>query len=636
MTASLVNHLWQSTLVAGLAWLVTLALRRDRAGVRYRVWLAASLKFLIPFSMFTAVGERFGVRPVVVASFVPYEVMVDTTGGPMPLQAVRFSAGQPAAVSLWHRIGAMLPDALLTLWAAGAVVLLAVWLVRWLRVASIVRASRPLVSGRVHDVLRRLEAGAGVRRPIRLVESAGPLEPGVFGLFAPTLVWPSHIDAHLSAEQIDAIIAHEVMHVRRRDNLAAAAHMAVQAAFWFHPFVWWLGARLIDERERACDEAVLGAGREPHAYAESILKTCQLLVESPLPCVSGVTGSELKKRIEHIMTNEIRPGLNAWKKCLLAAAGSAAVAVPFAVGVMTVAPVQARQAGGESAVRADTAPAFELIQAHRLLLEERLKVAETYKRLVGQTAAPAPALAATSPAFDVTSIKVNNTDPVGVGGLGWGPDSIRGRNQSPVSLIRMAFGVQTDQIVDAPAWADTERFNISAKVAPGVIFNAMTMLQPMLRHLLEDRFRLKIHHETKELNVYRLVRLRADRLGPRLAAGAPDACMPPTQTDVASLRAAARGCSAGPVPGGIGVHGMPISTLTSLMAPSVERVIVDATGLAGNWDLDLAFVNQVQDANGDGPSLFTALEEQLGLKLESGRAPVDVIVIDHLERPNED
>jgi uncharacterized protein (TIGR03435 family) len=241
-----------------------------------------------------------------------------------------------------------------------------------------------------------------------------------------------------------------------------------------------------------------------------------------------------------------------------------------------------------------------------------------------------------TPAFEVATIKPNKSDAVGVGGLGWGPDSIRARNQSPASLLRMAFGVQADQIVDAPAWAGAERFDINAKVAPGIVFNAMTMLQPMLRHLLEDRFRLKIHHETKELNVYRLVRLRADRLGPKLVAAPANACAPPDQKDVRSLIAAGRGCSAGPVPGGISVHGMPIATLTSLMAPSVERVIVDATGLTGNWDLDLAFVNQVQDANGDGPSLFTALEEQLGLKLEAGRAQVDVVVVDHLERPSED
>ena len=258
-------------------------------------------------------------------------------------------------------------------------------------------------------------------------------------------------------------------------------------------------------------------------------------------------------------------------------------------------------------------------------------LATSVVRLVGQNETDQKAVS-----FEVASIKPNSSDPVGAGGLGWGADSIRARNQSPASLLRMAFGAQADQIIDTPAWARTERFDISAKVAPGVVFSAMTMLQPMLRHLLEDRFRLKVHHETRELNVYRLVRLRTDRLGSKLVAAPANACSPPDQKSAASLIAAGRGCSAGPVPGGISVHGMPITTLASLMAPSVERVIVDATGLTGNWDLDLAFINQVQDANGDGPSLFTALEEQLGLKLESGRAPVDVIVIDRLERPTPD
>src|SRR5215467_1129188 len=158
-------------------------------------------------------------------------------------------------------------------------------------------------------------------------------------------------------------------------------------------------------------------------------------------------------------------------------------------------------------------------------------------------------------AFEVASIKPNRSDAVGVGGLGWGADSIRARNQSAASLLRMAFGAQADQIIDAPAWAATERFDIAAKLAPGVVFNAMTMLQPTLRHLLEDRFQLKVHHETRELNVYRLVRLRADRLGPKLVAAPVNSCSAPDQKDAASLIAAGKGCSAGPVPGGISVHG---------------------------------------------------------------------------------
>src|SRR5678815_3368799 len=98
-------------------------------------------------------------------------------------------------------------------------------------------------------------------------------------------------------DRIEAILAHEVAHVHRRDNLAAMVHMAVEALCWFHPLVWWIGARLIDERERACDEDVLGRGSAAEVYAESILKTCRFSIESPLRCVAGVTGADLKRRI---------------------------------------------------------------------------------------------------------------------------------------------------------------------------------------------------------------------------------------------------------------------------------------------------------------------------------------------------
>jgi uncharacterized protein (TIGR03435 family) len=259
--------------------------------------------------------------------------------------------------------------------------------------------------------------------------------------------------------------------------------------------------------------------------------------------------------------------------------------------------------------------------------------------LVAISVAPLPGQGQTgqkAQAFEVASIKPNRSDAPGVGGLGFAPGGIRARNQSPVRLLEIALSVQPDQVVGAPSWATNEGFDINAKVGSNVAFNPMTMLGPMLFNLLESRFQLKMHHETRELNVYRLVRVRADRLGPKLAPAPIDACSPPAQTDAASLRVAARGCSAGPVPGGIDVHGMPLATLASLMGPSAGRVIVDATGLTGNWDLEIRFAAPGQNADADSPSLFTALGEQLGLKLESGRAPVDVIVIDHVERPTPD
>lgn len=120
--------------------------------------------------------------------------------------------------------------------------------------------------------------------------------------------------------------------MRRRDNVTAAIRMAVDAAFWFHPLVWWIGRRLVEERERGCDEEALLASGDPQAYAEGVLVVCRMYVGSPLACVSGVTGSNLKKRIRGIMENRLLARLSLAKKAALALAGVFAVYVPVAVG----------------------------------------------------------------------------------------------------------------------------------------------------------------------------------------------------------------------------------------------------------------------------------------------------------------
>ena len=176
------------------------------------------------------------------------------------------------------------------------------WYVRWRRISAAIHEAQPLREGREVEALRRLERTGGIRNRIEMLLSRASLEPGIFGIARPVLIWPEGISEHLEDAHLEAILAHELWHVRRRDNLAAAIHMLVEAIFWFHPLVWWLGARLVEERERACDEAVLELGGERQVYAESILKVCEFCVGSPLACVSGVTGADLKKRIVHIMS----------------------------------------------------------------------------------------------------------------------------------------------------------------------------------------------------------------------------------------------------------------------------------------------------------------------------------------------
>jgi uncharacterized protein (TIGR03435 family) len=316
--APLASHLWQSTVFAAIAGLLTLALRRNQARVRFWLWLAASYKFLLPFALLVSLGHLFHWRaaPAIMPSAfstVPsaFSTVTDVISGPAFLTAL------PAAKPVPDQVPVLL-FVICGVWACGFVIVAAGWVRQWLRIRAIARAGSPL----------RLDL------PIRVVSSSARLEPGVFGIFRPVFLLPDGILDRLTQAELGSIIAHELCHVRRRDNLTAAIHMLVEALFWFHPLVWWLGTRLVDERERACDEEVLQAGSQAQAYAESILKVCKFYIESPLTCISGVTGSDLKKRMERIMRNHFGVALSARKKILLVVAGGLALAVPVVAGVV--------------------------------------------------------------------------------------------------------------------------------------------------------------------------------------------------------------------------------------------------------------------------------------------------------------
>ncbi len=275
----LFNHLWQSTLFAVLAGLLALALRKNNAQTRYRLWLIASVKFLIPFSLLVAVGGHLSWSTASSTAQPAMSVVMEQVIQPFPKAQAAI-----ASAPLGHNSD-LLATLVPLLWTCGFLVVAFSWARQWWRIRAAVHASLPL----------------SFEADVPVLSSPAPLEPGVFGIFRPVLLLPEGIADRLASAELRAIFAHELCHVRRRDNLAAAVHMLVEAIFWFHPLVWWLGARLTEERERACDEEVLRLGGEPQVYAESILKICEFCVESPLACVSGVTGADLKKRIVHIM-----------------------------------------------------------------------------------------------------------------------------------------------------------------------------------------------------------------------------------------------------------------------------------------------------------------------------------------------
>jgi beta-lactamase regulating signal transducer with metallopeptidase domain len=334
------NHLWQSTVCIAIAGLLTLALRNNHARTRFGVWLAASIKFLIPFSLLIGIGSHLA-RPRALPPPQPgFFFAMEEIGQPFTPPPAAARAAPPVIHS--PNPVHLLPAILVAIWLSGIVLVLFVWYARWRRISAALREALPLEEGREVEALRRAERLGGLRKRTRLLLSTGSLEPGVFGIVKPVLVWPKGISDCFDDSQLEAILAHEVWHVRRRDNLTAVIHMVVEALFWFHPLVWWLTSRLVEERERACDEEVLELGSNRQVYAESVLKTCQFCVESPMVCVAGVAGADLKKRIVRIMTERVASKLSLGKKLLLSAASVALVAGPVFFGLVNGPPTHAQ------------------------------------------------------------------------------------------------------------------------------------------------------------------------------------------------------------------------------------------------------------------------------------------------------
>ena len=218
--------------------------------------------------------------------------------------------------------GDIVLGALEVLWALGALAVMARWVSRWLLVRRALHESAPT---RLAFVI-----------PVR--SSTSQLEPAVVGILHPVLLLPEGMERHLAADEMAAVLAHERCHVAWRDNLAATVHMIVEALFWFHPLIWWVGTRIVDERERACDEQVLAQGHTSRSYAEGILKVCEHYLQAPLISVAGVGGANLSQRIEAIMKNRLIERLGAVRKVVLTLAASATIAIPLAIGALLTSP----------------------------------------------------------------------------------------------------------------------------------------------------------------------------------------------------------------------------------------------------------------------------------------------------------
>ena len=254
------------------------------------------------------------------------------------------------------------------------------------------------------------------------------------------------------------------------------------------------------------------------------------------------------------------------------------------------------------------------------------------------------------PAYDVVSIKPNKSDSGMVRAM-YRPDGYSASNMSLKMLIQAAYGIREDLISGAPGWADSARYDVDAKV-DGADVDALKKLSPeqrrlILQPLLADRFKLKVHTETKQLPVYELVVAKG---GPKLKEATPGDTY---ANGIKGPDGVGRGGMMRVGRGQLTAQGVPMTSVVNMLSQQLHRTVIDKTGLTGKYDLELNWTPdhglRVRCSRGrmahrrmamlapdaSGPSIFTALQEQLGLKLQSAKGPVETLVIDHVEMPSE-
>lgn len=259
--------------------------------------------------------------------------------------------------------------------------------------------------------------------------------------------------------------------------------------------------------------------------------------------------------------------------------------------------------------------------------------------------AQTPAATNPSAAFEVVSVKPNKSGTT-QSNIGMPPNGLNIVNLPLRPIIQLAYGInQPSKLVGIPDWTNTERFDVSARAAGPVTTEEHRV---MMQALLADRFKLVARREKREISVFALVLDRKDgKLGPHLVES--KGCTAPAAAAAAAPATNSQGeaaplCGARPGgPGKINLVGMPMQTFASVLSLLVGRTVADKTGLTGRYDIELSYTPDQPapaglaaiPADPNGPSIFTAVREQLGLKFDSQRELEDVLVIEHVERPSE-
>jgi uncharacterized protein (TIGR03435 family) len=599
LSAFPLSVLLKATVILGVAFLILRCMRPAAASARHLV-LASAFAVLAVLPAAERVVPSIGIPidSIQTAPLLPItrvDTAADDVAGAAPL--ARPGSGGPSAhgVSTWSR-----RRLLVAAWGLGAFVcLVPVLLTPW-RLRELRRTARRW--SRAEVLLRTIDPTA---RPVAVFLHDEETAPLACGIVRPAILLPAAA-AQWTEDDITRALIHELEHVRRGDWRVFIATRIVSALYWFHPLVWIAWRRLGLEAKRAADDAVLHES-EPTAYAQQLVTLAkERWRASAIPVLSMAGRSDLSARVAAVLDETQMRGR-------LGRARAAVILAAACLLVMAVGPLRAQ--GTAIVIAQPTAPRFEVVS-----------IRENKSAGQGQTTRRQPG-----------------------GRLITGNYPLR-------MLIISSFGLQPQQLAGAPEWIDSARYDITAQASgefamtePGTV----GPLQLMMQRMLADRFQLVVHTEKRELPLYSLTLARSDgRLGPRIRTAAIDCqavmtdMLKRVQGGGAPPAAPQRpdggpGCGMRFGPGSqLAAGGTTMAALARFLAGPVGRLVEDRTGLTGGFDFDVEFAVDpaaagAPAADANAPSIFTALEEQLGLKLQAERAPVEVLVIDRVERPTE-
>ena len=435
--------------------------------------------------------------------------------------------------------------------------------------------------------------------------------------------------------QLDAILTHERAHARRHDPLFLWLALFNRAVFWFHPLAWWLERRLSALAEEACDAAVLEQGHDPREYSQYLLELARAVQRAGTRVhvvAMAMPGSYLPQRVRKIMDG-VRALRISRTRMACTALACAIPAVLFAAGSLDHIP---------QTLPLVPLPARPLPQPPVLLAQAP-----------AQAKAPE---AAAKPEFDVAVIKQNKGGETNLQGLapGEGQGSVLPggqftmRNQTLKTLLGFAFYPQYQRfrdslIIGAPAWVDTDRFDIVGKAPPNLparecFFSNFCLpdkaLALMLQGLLEKEFKMVDHQEQKPMDAYALVLGKGGSKLQKAAGSGERNCR---RIVGGSDDPAAKGLSS--IEAGFVCANITMPEFAALLPDMaggyIHTEVVDLTGLPGAYDFRLAWTSAALIDQG-GLTVFEAVEKQLGLKLDSRKLPLPVTVIDHIEKLADD